>query len=113
MAKIRYIKLHNGGGFVTQMRINYTYSENGNEIHGTYTKSGYKDITLGKSDTIDLKDIPKISEGSTVNLTAIVVWGKDKTAKQFHTYDPNSTKTASYVITGTTLSNHLGEEEVS
>ncbi|MDR1270247.1 MAG: hypothetical protein LBK82_12050 [Planctomycetaceae bacterium] len=107
--EIRYVNLHNGGGFVTRIRIVWDFSKAGNDAHGEYNMD--KDITLGLDKTLDLTTT-KIPDGATVTLKAFVVWGKDNTASQHHTFKSSSTKTAYYTITGTTLSNSLGEIKI-
>lgn len=111
MADIRYIKLMNGGGFVAQMIVHYDKEENGNVVHKKYEESGYHDVTVGFDRTIDLSKTG-IPDGSPVSLEVNVVWGKNNQASQTHTYRASSTKMACYVITGTTLSNTMGEERI-
>ena len=45
--------------------------------------------------------------GATVSLYVFVVWGVNVEASEQFTYDPNSSYTAAYSITGTTLDSHL------
>ena len=101
---IRYFSLKNSGIFLARLDVKITDPTTGKtttwKATGTYSK--------GKTKTVDLSS--KISKaGTKVKLVAFVKGGKDKTSREFY-YHPDSTQTASFEITGTTLSNKLKEK---
>lgn len=104
MDTIRYIKLQNAGGFVTRINVRYRPGDSGD--WKTWKPSGYADICAGAERTQDLKDLG-IPDGTHVSLTAFVVLGKDNEAKEEYRFFSSDGKTASYKISGTTLSNKL------
>ena len=101
---IRYFKLTNKGAFVARINVQYTDPSTGTT---TTWSNASGNITLGKSATVDLSK-KNLKAGTKVKLVAVVVAGKNKTSKEF-IYHPQSTKTASFTISGTTLSNTLKE----
>ncbi len=101
---IRYFSLKNSGIFLARLDVKITDPTTGKtttwNATGTYSK--------GKTKTVDLSS--KISKaGTKVKLVAFVKAGKDKTSREFY-YHPDSTQTASFEITGTTLNNKLKEK---
>lgn len=107
MQEVGKFTLKNQGGFVTKLQFAYL-DDNGVMQH----LNGTGDITLGFSKTADPGEYG-CPDGSSVALYAFVVWGKDNQAKQFFTYKKGSPKTARYTISGTTLDNELGLNDVS
>lgn len=107
MEHIRYIKLHNSGAFVARIKVLCTSMDDGHTYD--FEQGGYHDICAAAERTLDLKDDPAgaIKADDLVKLKAIVVLGKDKEASQTFMFDPNSSKTARYTISGTTLINSL------
>ena len=79
----------------------------------TVEKDGYDDICAGAERTFDLKNDPNrtIAPGYKVRLKAIVVGGSDKLAEESFIYDPNSSKTARYKITGSLFGKTLHFED--
>lgn len=104
MDMIRYFKLQNAGGFVAH--IDVSYQPYGKKDWETWKPSGYADICLGAERTQDLKELG-IVDGTPVRLIAFVALGKDNHAKEEYIFSSSSGKTASYRISGTTLSNKL------
>jgi len=101
---IRYFSLKNNGIFLARLDVKITDPTTGKtstwQATGTYSK--------GKTKTVDLSS--KISKaGTKVKLVAFVKAGKDKTSREFY-YHPDSTQTASFEISGTTLNNKLKEK---
>ncbi|MBR2261190.1 MAG: hypothetical protein IJ916_05755 [Paludibacteraceae bacterium] len=66
------------------------------------------DITLGKSKTLKLSDVPDVKDGDYITAYANVALGKDKSGKVWFIADKKSTKVACFTIGGTTLDNELG-----
>lgn len=97
---IRYFKLKNSGIFRVRLEVKYTDPSTGKSVtwkSGLYNK--------GTTKTVDLASfIPRA--GVRVKLNAFVQAGKDKSSGEFY-YHPDSTQTASFTISGTTLSNKL------
>lgn len=92
----RYVKLQNSGAFVVRMKVEITDPSTG--ASSTWTVDSF---AVGKSKTVDLST--KISKaGTKVVLVAQAVAGKTKKSGVFY-YHPDSTKTASYKVSGTTL----------
>ncbi len=110
MDKIRYFKLKNNGAFVVKMRVIWSGADgHGNESHGEYEPNGYHDICAAAERVIDLNST-KIPDSATVQLKAVVALGKNKVADEKFIYDSKSGDTASYKISGTTLSNKLKQD---
>lgn len=115
MEKVRFFKLHNNGGFVAQIEVQYREKKTdgkGNISYSgewkTWQASGYRDICLGAERTVDLYgDIGKIPEEAQVRLNAVVVWGKDHPSKEQYIYSREYSKMAEYEIWGTTLCNKM------
>ena len=92
----RYVKLQNSGAFVVRMKLQITDPNTG--ATSTWTVGSF---AVGKSKTVDLST--KISKaGTKVVLVAQAVGGKTKKSGTFY-YHPDSTLTASYKVSGTTL----------
>lgn len=110
MDSIRYFKLHNSAAFV--VRIGVEVTDNDGKIYEV-EKDGYDDICAGAERTFDLKNDPNrtIAPGYKVRLKAIVVGGSDKLAEESFIYDPNSSKTARYKITGSLFGKTLHFED--
>lgn len=107
MEKIRYMKLKNEGGFVARMKILWEGSDGkGNIGHGEYEEDSYHDICIHAERSIDLSET-NIPDNSEVQLKAVVVLGKDKTADEKFIYSKDSCEKATYEISGTTLINKL------
>jgi Fibronectin type 3 domain-containing protein len=93
---LRYFKLQNKGAFVVRMKVEITDPSTG--ASSTWTVDSF---AVGKSKTVDLST--KISKaGTKVVLVAQAVGGKTKKSGTFY-YHPDSTLTASYKVSGTTL----------
>jgi hypothetical protein len=102
MKQIGKFKLHNGGGFVARGEVAYL-DDNGEK----HLSGNAGDITLGRDGIIDPGALG-VPDGSIVSLYVFVVWGTDNEARQSFLYQKGNPATASYTITGTTLSNTLG-----
>jgi hypothetical protein len=102
MKEIGKFSLHNGGGFVARGEVAYL-DDNGEK----HLSGNAGDITLGRTGDIDPGKLG-VPNGSLVSLYVFVVWGTDNEARQSFLYKSDSTVTAKYTITGTTLSNTLG-----
>lgn len=98
--------LKNNGGFVCKLQFVY-WDEDGNKHH----VDGSGDITLGCHTTED-PGKHGVPDGANVALYAFVVWGTDNEANQMYTYKSGCTATPVYTISGTTLSNSLGLENI-
>lgn len=110
MADIRYYKLQNTGAFVAKMDILWTGDDgHGNESHGKHHDS--HDIDVAADHTIDMTKT-EIPDGAEVQLKAIVVLGKDKTASEKHRFVGSSNTMAEYTVSGTTLNNKIREDSV-
>lgn len=101
MQSIGNFSLTNNAGEVVKLQFVY-WDAKGNKHHEDGT-DGFP-INQSRSRTPGESGVPA---GSTVSLYCFVVWGIDVTADQQFIYDPNSTSTASYSVTGTTLDSHL------
>lgn len=103
---IGFFKLENAGGFVARMEIKWEYEKDGNVASGTYEKDGYHDVCAAAERTIQLNDASNIPDGAVVYLHVKVMLGKGKDSDKY-IYKKDSTKTAEYKISGTTLNNSL------
>ncbi len=106
MQRVGNFSLKDQGGFDVKLQFVY-YDENGNRIHVDGTSA----YPLGQTRTRKPSE-SGVPDGSPVSLYAFVVWGKDNTASQLFMYDQNSSTTAKYTISGTTLDNELGLNSV-
>jgi hypothetical protein len=94
--------LKDQGGFDVKLQFVY-WDENGNKHHVDGTGA----YPLGQTECRSPGD-SGVPNGSMVSLYAFVVWGDDNTASQVFVYDASSPLTANYTISGTTLDNELG-----
>ena len=94
---IRYISLSNDGVLVAKINVQ---CEN-----GTFQCNNI--IVTSQKETIDLADVELIQDGCKVRLKAVVVNGKNSTAKQIFTYGASSNKKANYSIQGDMFLNFL------
>lgn len=102
MPAIGRMSLHNEGGFVARIQISYV-DDDGNG--GITKQSG--DVPLGQTKTVDPGELG-VPDGAIVYMHAFVVAGRDNQARRAFIYSKGNTAVASYVISGTTLSNKLG-----
>ena len=104
MDSIRYFKLANKGAFVTRIYVNYRLESE--KEWKKWKPSGYSDICAAAERTQDLKELG-IPDGTHVRLLAYVALGHDNESDEEFLYVSSSGETASYQISGTTLSNKL------
>jgi hypothetical protein len=108
MQSIGKFNLKNQGGFVVKMGFQY---HNQNSSNWTRTDKETGKILLGQSKTADPGDYG-VADGDTVRIYADVQAGKDKHGNQDFTYQKGNALTAYYSISGTTLDDRLGLDEV-
>lgn len=104
MNTVRYLKLHNSGGFVARLYVDHRGVNE--ESWSLWEPSDYADICAGAERTVDLLDTG-IEDGAHVRLFAFVAGGVDKTAAEEYIFDVCASSTAVYKISGTTLINSL------
>ena len=104
MDSIRYFKLANKGAFVTRIYVKYRLE--GEKEWKKWKPSGYADICTAAERTQDLRELG-IPDGTHVRLFAYVALGNDNESDEEFLYVSSSGETASYQISGTTLSNKL------
>lgn len=92
----RYVTLQNKGAFVVRMKLQITDPQTGSSF--TWSAGSF---AVNKSKTVDLSTLTS-KVGAKIVLVADVVAGKTKKSGVFY-YHPDSTKTASYKVSGTTL----------
>ncbi|MCA6219303.1 hypothetical protein [Photorhabdus antumapuensis] len=107
LQEVGKMSLKNSGGFIA--RIQFSYMDGDGEKH--LSNKG-NDINLGATKTADPGDLG-VPDGAMIFMHVSVVWGNDNEARQTFLYKKGSQSTASYVISGTTLSNDLGLIDVS
>lgn len=119
MDDVRYIKLHNSGGFVTRIHLMYKLPKD--DGHGNisypaefseWKNHGYADICASAERTVDLlKDVDlsngTVPDGTIVKLKATIPLGSAREASEQYAFYSSSGKTASYNISGTSLNAHL------
>ena len=106
LRKAKSFTLTNQGGFVCD--IHCIYFNNEGRQQGDV--ANHDNFPLGQTRTMDLKaKIPALEAGQMVQMKAWVEAGKDNTFPQMFEYDPNG-DALEFVISGTTLDNHLGLE---
>lgn len=98
---IRYFKLTNKGAFFVKLCVEITDPITG--AQSSWSATG--NFAVNKSKTVDLSS-QNLKPGTIVKLKVVVMAGKDKTSQEFY-YNPESTQTASFTISGTTLNNKL------
>ena len=103
MEIIKELKLKNQGGFVVKLDFVYKLDD----IHTKRISGDRKDITLGKSKTLNPGDYG-VPEGSICTVHADVVAGKDKEGRSWFQYSKTGNLRAKFTISGTTLDNELG-----
>jgi hypothetical protein len=106
MRKAKSFTLTNQGGFVCDIHCIY-YDDQGRKKGDV---PNHENFPLGQTRTMNLKE--KISALEPGNMVQMKVWveaGSDNTFGQMFEYDPNGDD-LKFVISGTTLDNHLGLE---
>ena len=91
----RYVTLQNKGAFVVRMKLQIT---NPQGVTMTWNVGSF---AVNKSKTVDLSKVAS-KVGTKIVLIAEAVAGRTKKSGVFY-YHPDSTKTASYKVSGTTL----------
>ncbi len=105
---IRYIKLHNDGGYIAEMEVKYRKPDTTDDWDkekwgGNVNKGHSKTIDPGTHD-----DETVASDGDEIKFRLLVKAGPDKTANETFIYDSTSTLQANYVSCGGVQSAELG-----
>lgn len=99
---IKNFCLHNKGGFVAKIQVGYFTEDQKRRIVDKKSAG----ITLGTSRTVDIGSYG-IRDGQTCFMRAYVVSGNDKDSEERFIYRSDSSATATYTVSGTTLGVHL------
>lgn len=109
LQEIGFLELKNQGGFVVRLECYYTTSDYAAEWK---TTGNTGDITLGRSKSLKLEELEKLRDGDIVTVYAKVILGKDNHGKVNFIYRKGNPRTAKFTISGTTLDNELGFNEI-
>lgn len=107
MQTVGKFSLTNQGGFVVKIEFQYLDHNGNRQVVG---ESGA--IDLGNTKTVDPGDYG-VPDGSITWLYVDVIWGENNLAQQAFLYARGNAQTASFVISGNALDNHLGLRSVN